>query len=61
MKRLFQRLDGQSSHGRQSPVGGSPAGPSLSNTDPSSVKDFIGKVFTVGKHVVTVEDIIAEG
>lgn len=61
MKRLFQRLDGQSSHGRQSPVSGSPAAPSSSSTDPSSVKDFIGKSFSVNKHVVVVEDIIAEG
>ena len=57
MKRLFHRLDGAG--GRQSPVT-SPALPVPSN-DPSSVKDFIGKVFNVNKHAVVVEDVIAEG
>jgi len=62
MKRLFQRLDGQSSHGRQSPVGYHQANSVSSDGNPSSsVKDFIGKVFTINKHVVVVEDVIAEG
>jgi hypothetical protein len=57
MKRLFQRLDGAG--GRQSPVTSSAQ--QLPATDPSCVKDFIGKVFAVNKQTVVVEDVIAEG
>lgn len=57
MKRLFQRLDGAG--GRQSPV--PTTAQQIPASDPSCVKDFIGKVFTVNKQIVVVEDVIAEG
>lgn len=58
MKRLFQRLEGPT-QGRQSPP--PTAAPTSGPSDLASSKDFIGKVFVVNKHVVVVEDIVAEG
>ncbi|RWS25733.1 AP2-associated protein kinase 1-like protein, partial [Leptotrombidium deliense] len=69
MKKLFQRLDitqgnanlinGGSSIGGLS--GSSMPPPSSGDSNCNSIKDFIGKCFTVGRTVVSVEDIIAEG
>ena len=58
MRRLFQRLEGPN-QGRQSPP--IPVAPTSGPSDLASSKDYIGKVFVVNKHVVVVEDIVAEG
>lgn len=33
----------------------------IDNTSSREVNNFVGKVFTVGRHTVTVEDVLAEG
>lgn len=68
MKRFFQKLDNSQSSNRD--TNGStnvssswnvPPPPVSTSDTNSSVKDFIGKVFNVGRTNVTVLDVIAEG
>ena len=48
MKKLFGR-------------GGESSAPSQSQAKTAAKSSFVGKSFTVGKHHVTVEEIVAEG
>lgn len=56
MKKLFP-LGNKGDSGQVTALPGSTG----ATGDSSSVKDFIGKVYSVNKYSVTVEDIIAEG
>ncbi|XP_053205198.1 BMP-2-inducible protein kinase-like [Panonychus citri] len=67
MKKLFQRLENSQSNSRDTNgiVGSSWTTTSVpvatSNESASTGKDYIGKVFNVGRIAVTVQDVIAEG
>ncbi|KAI1303686.1 AP2-associated protein kinase 1 [Halotydeus destructor] len=65
MKRIFQRLgDNGLSNGGVLPLDARPPGapvPLAGDTSCNTVKDFIGKIYAIGKHSVAVEDVIAEG
>ncbi|RWS13836.1 AP2-associated protein kinase 1-like protein [Dinothrombium tinctorium] len=69
MKKLFQRLDISQTNSNlinggsnlASHSGNTVVAPSAGDSNCNSIKDYIGKCFTVGRTVVTVEDVIAEG
>ncbi|XP_015788863.1 BMP-2-inducible protein kinase [Tetranychus urticae] len=67
MRKLFQRLENSQSNSRDTNgiVGSSRTTSSVpsttSNESTSTGKDYIGKVFNVGRITVTVQDVIAEG
>ena len=58
MKKFFHKLE---TNANASSIGSQSLNAGIVNNDSNQIKEFIGKSFSVGRHNVVVEDVIAEG